>query len=48
MKRTLRRLPILLAFVCTLFVSACTEIEVNPRGDGDDEEEPIIILPQKP
>lgn len=48
MKKTLKRLPILLAVICTLLVSACSEIEVNPRGDGDDDEPPIIIVPQPP
>jgi hypothetical protein len=41
--KTLRRLPFVLAFVFTLFMSACTEADVNPRNTGDDDDEPIII-----
>lgn len=46
MKKTLKRLPILLAFICTVLVSACSEIDVNPRGGGDDDEPPIVIKPR--
>ena len=45
MKKTLKRLPVLLAIICTLAVSACSEIDVNPRNDGDDDDTPIIITP---
>ncbi len=46
MKSTLKRLPVLLALLCTILVSACSEIDVNPRGEGDDENPPIIIRPK--
>lgn len=46
MKATLKRFPILLALITTLLVSACSEIEVNPRSDGDDDDAPIIIKPK--
>jgi hypothetical protein len=46
MKKTLKRLPVILALAATILVSACSEIEVNPRGDGDEEETPIIIKPK--
>ncbi len=48
MKNTLKRLPILLALVVTILVSACSEIDVNPRGDGDDDDTPIILKPKPP
>jgi hypothetical protein len=40
--KTLRKLPLILAFVFTLFAAACTDIEVEPVGTEDDDE-PIII-----
>jgi hypothetical protein len=47
MKKTLKRLPVLFAVVCTLFAASCSDIDVNPRGTGDDDDEPIIISPPK-
>jgi hypothetical protein len=44
--KKLKKLPVLLAVLCTLIVSACSEIDVNPRGDGDDDAPPIIIKPK--
>jgi hypothetical protein len=46
--KTLKRLSILMAFLCTILVSACTEDEVNPRGGGEDDNPPIIIRPGQP
>jgi hypothetical protein len=48
MKTALKRLPLILAFVATVLVSACSEIDVNPRGDGDDDDTPIILKPKPP
>jgi len=45
--KTLKRLPILLAFVLTLFAASCTEVEVEPVGT-DDDNHPIIITPKPP
>ena len=45
MKKSLKRLPIILALVVTVVVSACSEIDVNPRGEGDEDETPIILKP---
>jgi hypothetical protein len=42
--KTLKRLPIILALLVTIFVSACSEIDVDPRGDGDGD--PIVIKPK--
>ena len=44
--KNLKKLPILLALLVTLFTAACSEIDVNPRGDGDDDDTPIIIAPK--
>jgi hypothetical protein len=44
--KTVKKLPILLAFAVALLVSACSDIDVNPRGTGDDEDPPIIIKPK--
>ncbi len=46
MKNAMKRLPILMAVICAVVVSACSEIDVNPRGEGDDETPPIIIKPK--
>ena len=48
MKTALKRLPIILALVATVIVSACSEIDVNPRGDGEDDDTPIILKPKPP
>lgn len=45
MKKTLKRLPVLLALVSTILVSACSEIDVKPTREGDDDDTPIIIYP---
>jgi len=42
--KKLRKLPFLLAILVTLFMAACTEADVTPRND-DEEEPPIIIKP---
>ena len=47
MKKTLKRLPVLLAVVFAFVAASCSDIEVNPRGTGDDDDEPIIISPPK-
>ena len=47
MKKTLKRLPVILAVVFTLFAASCSDIEITPRGD-DDDDDPIIISPPKP
>jgi hypothetical protein len=47
MKKTLKKLPILLALVFTLFAASCSDIEVEPVGT-DDEDTPIIIPPKPP
>ena len=44
--KILKKLPLFLAILCTVLASACSEIEVNPRGDGDDEQPPIPIKPK--
>ena len=41
----LRKLPFLLAILVTLFTAACSEVDVTPRADEDDEP-PIIIYPK--
>lgn len=43
----LKKLPFVLAFVVTLFAAACSEIEVNPKADGDDDDTVITIPPPK-
>lgn len=43
MKKTLKRLPFLLAFVVTLIVASCSDVDVTPRTD--DDEPPIVIKP---
>ena len=45
--KTLKKLPILLAFVFTLFAAACSDIDIEPVGTEDDDE-PIIISPTPP
>jgi len=47
MKKTLKRLPVLLMVVFTLFAASCSDIEVEPVGTEDDDD-PIIISPPKP
>lgn len=47
MKKTLKRLPVLLAVVCTLFAASCGDIEIEPVGT-DDDDTPIIIPPKPP
>jgi hypothetical protein len=42
MKKTLKRLPVLLAVVCTLFAASCSDIEIQPVGT-EDEDNPIVI-----
>ena len=44
MKKTLKRLPFLLAFVVTLIVASCSDVDVTPRTDEDDDP-PIVIKP---
>lgn len=45
--KTLKRLPLLLAFVVTIFAASCTEVAVEPVGTEDDNG-PIIIPPKPP
>ena len=45
--KKLRKLPVLLALVTTLFAAACSEIDVNPRTEGDADNPPIILEPTK-
>jgi hypothetical protein len=47
MKKVLKRLPVLLAVVFTVFAASCSDIEVEPVGTEDDDD-PIIISPPKP
>lgn len=47
MKKTLKRLPVLLALVFTLFAASCSDVEIEPVGTEDDDG-PIIISPPKP
>ena len=47
MKKTLKRLPVLLVIACTLFAASCSDIEVEPVGTEDDET-PIVLPPPKP
>ncbi|MEX2233552.1 MAG: hypothetical protein WD824_15420 [Cyclobacteriaceae bacterium] len=42
--KTLKRLPILLAFVVTIFAASCTEVAVEPVGT-DEDKDPIVIPP---
>ena len=42
--KTLKRLPVILALLVTIVVSACSEIDVDPRGEGDGD--PIVIKPK--
>jgi hypothetical protein len=42
----LRKLPFILAFVVTLFTAACSEVDVAPRADEDDEP-PVLPPPTK-
>lgn len=42
--KTLKKLPIVLALIVTILASACTEIDVTPRGEEEDE--PIVIAPK--
>lgn len=46
--RTLRKLPLILAFVFTLIAAGCTDADIRPGGTGDDDDEPIIIEPTPP
>jgi hypothetical protein len=41
--KTLKKLPYLLAFIFTLFLAGCTDVDVKPSGTGDDDDDPIII-----
>lgn len=43
--KKLKKLPVILALIVTILAAACTEIEVNPRSDGDSESDPIVIKP---
>lgn len=45
--RTLRKLPLIFAFVFTLLAAGCTDADIRP-GTGDDDDEPIIIEPTPP
>lgn len=45
--KNLKKLPILLAVVFALLAAACTEIDVTPRTEGEDDTPPIIIYPKK-
>lgn len=45
--KKLRKLPVLLALVATLFAAACSEIDVTPRTEGEPDEDPIILPPSK-
>ena len=44
----LKKLPIILALIVTVLVAACSEIDVTPRGDGDDEPAPPIVIKPAP
>lgn len=39
----LKKLPFLLAILVTLFTAACSEVDVTPRND--DDEDPAIPIP---
>lgn len=40
----LKKLPFVLVVLVTLFAAACSEIEVDPKNDGDDDK-PVIVIP---
>jgi hypothetical protein len=42
----LRKLPFILAFVVTLFTAACSEVDIAPRAD-EDNDPPILPPPTK-
>ena len=48
MKKHLKKLPFVLAVVCTLFAAACSDIDVTPRGGGEDDDDTIIISQPPP
>lgn len=43
--KTLKKLPVLLALIVTMFAGACTEIDVTPRN-GEADDAPIVIAPK--
>jgi len=43
--KTLKKLPVLLAFLVTLFAAACSDVSVEPVVGTDDDDEPIILGP---
>ena len=43
--KTLKKLPIVLALIVTVLVVACSEIDVNPRNDGEEDDKPVVIKP---
>lgn len=48
MKKSIKKLPILLAFAFTLFAASCSDIDVRPSGGGDDDDDTIVISPPPP
>jgi hypothetical protein len=46
--KKLKKLPIVLALIVTILAAACSEIDVNPRNDGDKDGDPIVVQPPKP
>lgn len=44
--KNLKKLPIVLALIVTILAAACSEIDVTPRNDGDDELDPIVVQPK--
>lgn len=47
MKKAIKKLPFLLAFVVTMIAASCSDIAIEPVH-GDDDDTPIIIPPPKP
>ena len=45
--KKLKKLPIVLAMIVTVVAAACSDIDVTPRADGDDDDEPIVVDPIK-
>lgn len=42
----LKKLPFVLAILVTLFTAACSDFDVTPRNE--DDEEPVIIIKPAP
>jgi hypothetical protein len=45
--KKLKKLPIVLALIVTILATACSEIDVTPKTDGEKDPDPIVIPPSK-